>query len=73
LGAKGKRTILAGIKKWYSPADLIGKRGLFIANLKPRKMAGIESHGMMLVVEDETGISLPIQFPSTVANGIRLK
>ena len=55
LGANGKRTILAGIKKFYTPAELVGKRGLFITNLKPRKMAGIESQGMMLVAEDAHG------------------
>ena len=73
LGAQGKRTILAGIKKWYAPADLIGKRGLFVVNLKPRKMAGSESHGMMLVAEDENGKSQLIPFPDTVPNGMRLR
>ncbi len=73
LGAHGKRTILAGIKKSYAPADLVGKRGLFIANLKPRKMAGAESHGMMLVAEDETGKPQLVQFPLSVGNGVRLK
>jgi len=73
LGQHGKRTILAGIKKSYCPADLIGKRGLFITNLKPRKMAGSESHGMMLVAEDENGKSQLVQFPDNVGNGVRLK
>ena len=73
LGAKGKRIILSGIKKWYTPADLTGKRGLFLANLKPRKMAGIESNGMMLMPEDETGKPCLVQFPAEVGNGVRLK
>lgn len=73
LGDRGKRTILAGIKKSYEPAELVGKRGLFIANLKPRKMAGMESQGMMLVAEDETGKVQLVQFPDVVKNGVRLR
>jgi len=73
LGDKGKRTILAGIRKSYEPAELVGKRGLFITNLKPRKMAGTESQGMMLVAEDEHGKVQLVQFPETVKNGVRLR
>lgn len=73
LGQHGKRTILAGIKKSYAPAELVGKRGLFIANLKPRKMAGTESQGMMLVAEDENGKVQLVQFPDSVGNGVRLR
>lgn len=73
LGDMGKRTILAGIRKSYEPDELIGKRGLFITNLKPRKMAGLESQGMMLVAQDENGNSRVVQFPDTVKNGVRLK
>jgi methionyl-tRNA synthetase len=73
LGAHGKRTILAGIKKFYTPDELVGKRGLFITNLKPRKMAGTESQGMMLVAEDATGKVQLVQFPEGVANGVRLR
>jgi methionyl-tRNA synthetase len=73
LGEIGKRTILAGIRKSYQPEELIGKRGLFITNLKPRKMAGTESQGMMLVAEDETGKMQLVQFPDSVKNGVRLR
>jgi methionyl-tRNA synthetase len=73
LGEMGKRTILAGIRKSYQPQELIGKRGLFITNLKPRKMAGMESQGMMLVAEDENGNSKVVEFPHSVKNGVRLK
>ncbi len=73
LGDMGKRTILAGIRKSYQPEELVGKRGLFITNLKPRKMAGTESQGMMLVAEDETGKVQLVQFPDVVKNGVRLR
>ncbi|MFC2760663.1 methionine--tRNA ligase subunit beta, partial [Hallella multisaccharivorax] len=47
-GSGTDRTILSGIAKFYKPADLIGQDVLFIANLAPRKMMGIESQGMIL-------------------------
>jgi methionyl-tRNA synthetase len=43
-----KRQILSGIAEWYTPEDLIGRRIVVIANLAPRKMRGLESHGMLL-------------------------
>ena len=42
---------MPGIKKWYSPTDLIGKKILIVANLEPRKMMGLESQGMVLAIE----------------------
>ena len=47
-GSGTDRTILSGIAKFYKPEDLEGKDVLFIANLAPRKMMGIESQGMIL-------------------------
>jgi methionyl-tRNA synthetase len=43
-----KRQILSGIAEWYTPEDLIGRRIVVITNLAPRKMRGLESHGMLL-------------------------
>ena len=48
FGLFGKRQILSGVKKSYMPADLQGKQAVFVVNLKPRKMMGIPSEGMML-------------------------
>lgn len=47
-GSGVDRTILSGIAKFYEPEQLIGKDVLFVANLEPRKMMGIESQGMIL-------------------------
>jgi methionyl-tRNA synthetase len=47
-----KRQILSGIAEWYSPEDLIGRRIVVITNLAPRKMRGLESHGMLLAASD---------------------
>lgn len=47
------RTIVSGIKKWYKKEDLIGKKVVVITNLKPVKLRGVESRGMILAAEDE--------------------
>ena len=54
-GSGKDRTICSGIAKFYSPEDLIGKDVLFIANLAPRKLMGIESQGMILSAENFDG------------------
>jgi methionyl-tRNA synthetase len=53
-----KRTILSGVAEYFSPEDLIGKRVSVLVNLKPRKIRGIVSQGMILLAEDaEKGLS----------------
>ena len=54
-GSGTDRTIVSGIAKFYNPEDLIGKDVLFIANLAPRKLMGIESQGMILSAENFDG------------------
>jgi len=73
FGQCGKRTILAGVKKWYKPEDLIGKQAVFVFNLKPRKMLGIESQGMMLFAESDDGQLQLTQPAGKVPNGTRLR
>ena len=51
------RQILSGISKYHTPEELIGKNVIFIANLKPRKMMGLESCGMILSAEFEDGLT----------------
>jgi len=54
--ADGERTILSGIAQYYpDPAALVGKQIIAITNLAPRKMMGIESHGMILSAVDDEG------------------
>jgi methionyl-tRNA synthetase len=50
-----KRQILSGIADWYTPEDLIGRRIVVITNLAPRKMRGLESHGMLLAASAPEG------------------
>jgi len=72
FGPKGQRQILAGIRASYAPEDIIGKQAVFVTNLKPRKMMGLESQGMMLVSKDEQG-NVKITTPAApVPNGSRL-
>ena len=54
----GGRTILAGIAGHYTPEEIVGKQVAFIANLKPRKMMGEYSHGMVLAAEDGDTLSV---------------
>jgi methionyl-tRNA synthetase len=57
------RTVLSGIKKWYKPEDMVGKKVMVVVNLAPRKIAGIESQGMVLAAEDESGELLSLMTP----------
>ena len=52
------RTIVSGIKKWYKPEDIIGKKVVVVCNLKPRKLRGVESQGMILACENGDDLSL---------------
>jgi methionyl-tRNA synthetase len=52
LGPLGTRQILSGIAEFYTPEELTGRRIVVITNLAPRKMRGLESHGMLLAASD---------------------
>ncbi|MGI6055981.1 MAG: methionine--tRNA ligase [Bilifractor sp.] len=49
------RQIVSGIKKWYKPEEMVGKKVMCLINLKPAKLAGLESQGMILAAEDSEG------------------
>lgn len=57
-GELGERTIVAGIKKWYKQKDLEGKLILYLSNLEPRIIRGIESQGMLLAAGDNEPVLL---------------
>jgi len=52
--------IVAGIAKTHSPEELVGKQVVLVANLKPAKLMGIESHGMILAVRDGPDLKLVV-------------
>jgi methionyl-tRNA synthetase len=68
-----KRQILAGIAEYYEPEKLIGRKIVIVANLAPRKMRGLESHGMLLAASLEGGIPALAGFHEEVPLGARLK
>lgn len=68
-----KRQIIAGIAKSYTPESLIGKKVVIVANLKPTKLMGLESQGMILALEDEDGALQVLQVSSKVKPGTRAK
>ena len=53
-----KRIIVSGIAQYYKPEELIGKKIIVFTNLKPRKIFGIESKGMVLAAKDENSLRL---------------
>ncbi len=68
-GDEGHRQILSGIAEWYSdPAYFIGKKVVIVANLKPRKMRGEVSQGMILSAEKDGKLQV-ILAPQEAANG----
>ncbi len=71
LGEESPRQILSGIKQWYAPEDLVDRQFVFIANLEPRMMMGLESQGMILAADGEKPIPL---IPSEkVPSGSRIR
>lgn len=74
LGEETHRQILAGLAEWYDPEKLIGRKVVVVANLKPRKMRGLESQGMICAAslgdEDTPAIAT---FLEDVRAGARLK
>jgi methionyl-tRNA synthetase len=55
IGESAPRTVVSGIAQHFDPSGLPGQQVLFLANLEPRKMRGVESQGMVLMAEDTEG------------------
>jgi methionyl-tRNA synthetase len=74
LGEEQPRQILAGIAQYYEPEELIGRKVVIVANLKPRKLRGFESQGMVVAASyGEEGRPVIATFTEDVPNGARLK
>ncbi len=72
VGDGQKRQIIAGIKKYYSPEELIGKQIIIVANLEPKKLAGLESQGMLLAAHDEKGKAVLVRPDKLISAGSKL-
>ena len=68
IGEEKPRQVVAGIKEWYSAESLIGTQVCVVANLKPAKLMGMKSEGMLLAAKDANGLSL-IRPEAPKANG----
>lgn len=51
VGDLGERVIVAGIKNWYKPEDLVDRLIVYLANLEPRILKGVKSQGMLLAAD----------------------
>ena len=56
--APEERTIVAGIAEYFKPDELVGKKVVIVANLKPAKLRGVVSEGMLLAAKDDKGLQL---------------
>lgn len=70
FGALGQREILTGMQAFYKPEEFVGLQTLFLFNLEPRKMMGLESQGMILSVGlDHTQKPILIKLADSAQNG----
>ncbi len=72
LGEGKLRQIVAGLAKNYTPEQLTGRQVLVVANLKPRKIKGVTSHGMVLAVQNKQGLCL-LEPSDSVSPGVRAR
>ncbi|RXK07765.1 methionine--tRNA ligase [Halarcobacter bivalviorum] len=71
VGEEKPRQVLAGIKEFYSAESLVGTQACVVANLKPAKLMGMLSEGMLLAAKDENGLSL-IRPETSKTNGTKI-
>ena len=67
------RQIVSGIKAHYSPEDMVGKKVVVVTNLKPAKLAGVESQGMILCAEDAEGNLALVTTEKEVPHGAEIR
>ena len=68
-----KRQIVAGIRANYTPEDLIGRQVVVVVNLKPAKLRGVESQGMLLAATDENGGAILLQPDREAPEGTQVR
>ena len=67
----GERTVASGIAKYYKPDELVGKKIILVANLKPAVLCGVESQGMILAAED--GEDVKVIFVDGISAGSKIR
>ena len=73
VGAEEPRTIVAGIAEAYQPEQLVGRTIVIVANLKPAKLMGIESNGMVLAASPDGAPPLLVALDASVPPGTRVR
>src|SRR5690606_13392471 len=58
LGEEQERQLVAGIRAAYPPETLVGRQVVVVANLKPARLRGVESRGMILAATDDSGLAI---------------
>ena len=72
-GTDTPRTVASGIAKWYAPDDLVGKKIVLVANLKPAVLCGVESQGMILAADCSEDDVKVLFADSAMPNGARIR
>lgn len=73
FGSLGKRLICSGIKQYFKPEELISRQAVFVYNLQPRAIMGIQSQGMLLTAQDTDNKLSLVTTTKPVVNGSLLK
>ena len=72
-GTEEGRTICAGLKEYYTPEQMVGKTVVFVANLKPRPLRGVNSEGMMLAADDGEGNVKLVTVDGDISTGSQVR
>lgn len=63
--------MLSGLREWFAPDDVEGRSVVVVANLAPRTIRGLESHGMVLMAEDRDGTLRFVESPGEPGAAVR--
>jgi len=72
-GFEGGRQVVSGIAPWYKPEDLVGKKVCVVANLKPAKLCGVESNGMIIAADCDENTVKVLFVDESIPNGAKLR
>ncbi|MFC1624909.1 methionine--tRNA ligase subunit beta [Patescibacteria group bacterium] len=71
-GDLGEREIVSGIRDWYEPKSLIGRKIVYLSNLEAKEIKGIESQGMLLAPEDGKGNCVLLVPEKDIETGVKV-
>lgn len=66
-----KRQIVSGIAEYYKPEEMVGKTVIVVSNLKPAKLRGVESQGMILAADTPDGVQ--VVFADGIPSGCKIR